>query len=204
MKNFFDRAVVGVGIFALSPVARATHIVEWQELIGKGGLYVLFFVAIVVGVYVYFMRLRDKHAAPLHRIYDEGSKSVHSVTPDTLVMECVQTMVSEKIGALIVVDGERVTGIFTERDALNRVLAAGLDPRSTRVSQVMTKDPVCAPPTMSVRTAMELITQQRFRHLPIVREGKIVSVISSGDLTHWLVKDQLGEVKELVELAARS
>ena len=68
----------------------------------------------------------------------------------------------------------------------------------------MTKDPVCAPPTMTVRTAMQLITQRRFRHLPIVRDGKVISVISNGDLTHWLVKDQLGEVKDLVELAARS
>ncbi|MEK7877412.1 MAG: CBS domain-containing protein, partial [Pseudomonadota bacterium] len=95
-------------------------------------------------------------------------------------------------------------GIFTERDALNKVLAAGLDPVNTKVSAVMTKDPYCIPPTTTVGEAMQLVTQRRFRHLPIVENGKVLAVVSSGDLTHWLVKDQLREVQELVDLAARS
>jgi CBS domain-containing protein len=101
-------------------------------------------------------------------------------------------------------DGERLIGIFTERDALNKVLAGGLDPGSTKVSEVMTKDPYSIPPTTTVGDAMELITTRRFRHLPIVESGKLLAVVSSGDLTHWLVKDQIGEVQELVDLAARS
>jgi CBS domain-containing protein len=113
-------------------------------------------------------------------------------------------MTVEKIGALIVMDGEKLIGIFTERDALNKVLAPGLDPRSTKVSEVMTKDPYCIPPTTTVGNAMQLITKRRFRHLPIVENGKVLAVLSSGDLTHWLVADQIGEVQELVNLAARS
>ena len=113
-------------------------------------------------------------------------------------------MTAGKIGALIVMDGERLLGIFTERDALNKVLAAGLEPGATKVSAVMTKDPFCIPPTTTVGEAMEVITKRRFRHLPIVDNGKVVAVISSGDLTHWLVQDQMGEVQELVDLAARS
>jgi CBS domain-containing protein len=84
------------------------------------------------------------------------------------------------------------------------VLAGGLDPGSTKVSAVMTKDPYCISPTTTVDDAMELITKRRFRHLPIVENGKVLAVVSSGDLTHWLVKDQMGEVQELVDLAARS
>jgi signal-transduction protein with cAMP-binding, CBS, and nucleotidyltransferase domain len=68
----------------------------------------------------------------------------------------------------------------------------------------MTKDPYSIPPTTTVGDAMELITKRRFRHLPIVENGKLMAVVSSGDLTHWLVKDQIGEVQELVDLAARS
>jgi CBS domain-containing protein len=113
-------------------------------------------------------------------------------------------MTASKIGALIVMDGERLIGIFTERDALNKVLAGGLDPGNTKVSEVMTKDPYCIPPTTTVGDAMELVTKRRFRHLPIVKNGKVLAVVSSGDLTHWLVKDQMGEVQELVDLAARS
>ena len=68
----------------------------------------------------------------------------------------------------------------------------------------MTKDPYCVAPTTTVRAAMEVITQRRFRHLPIVENGKLLAVVSSGDLTHWLVKDQIGEVQEIAKLAARS
>jgi CBS domain-containing protein len=113
-------------------------------------------------------------------------------------------MTAKRIGALIIMEGERLIGIFTERDALNRVLAAGLDPVSTKISTVMTKDPFCIPPGITVAEAMELVTKRRFRHLPIVENGKVLAVISSGDLTHWLVKDRVGEVQELVDLAARS
>jgi CBS domain-containing protein len=68
----------------------------------------------------------------------------------------------------------------------------------------MTKDPFCIPPGTTVGEAMEVVTQRRFRHLPIVENGQVLAVISSGDLTHWLVKDQVGEVQALVDLAARS
>jgi len=139
----------------------------------------------------------------LDTLLDER-ESIHSVRPDTLVTECVRTMNAEKIGALIVMDGETLIGIFTERDALNKVLAAGLDPGNTKVSEVMTKDPYSIPPTTTVGEAMALITKRRFRHLPIVKNGKVLAVVSSGDLTHWFVKDQVREVQELVELAARS
>ena len=68
----------------------------------------------------------------------------------------------------------------------------------------MTKDPYSIPPTTTVGEAMELVSKRRFRHLPIVKDGKVVAVISSGDLTHWLVKNQVGEVQELVDLAVGS
>ncbi|OGA03483.1 MAG: hypothetical protein A3H35_17315 [Betaproteobacteria bacterium RIFCSPLOWO2_02_FULL_62_17] len=134
----------------------------------------------------------------------EGYDTIHAVAPDTLVTECVRTMTAAKIGAVIVMDGEKLVGIFTERDALNKVLAAELDPRKTKVSEVMTKDPYCIPPTTSVGDAMHLVTNRRVRHLPVVENGKVLAVVSSGDLTHWLVKDQTGGVRELVDVAARS
>jgi CBS domain-containing protein len=158
---------------------------------------------ILVAVIVYFTTFRDKRRAPVIRIVDEG-KPIHAVGPDTSVTECVRLMTAEKIGALIVLDGERLIGMFTERDALNKVLAAGLDPGNTTVAEVMTRNPIWIPPTTTVGDAMELITRRRFRHLPIVDNGKVLAVISSGDLTHWLVQDKIGEVKELVDLAARS
>ena len=145
----------------------------------------------------------EKWKTPLNEIFG-GGRAIHSVAPDTSVTECVRLMTSGKIGALIVLDGGRLVGIFTERDALNKVLAGSLDPGSTKVSQVMTKDPYCIGPTTTVGDAMQVITERRFRHLPIVDNGKVLAVVSSGDLTHWLVQDKMGEVQELVDLAARS
>ena len=202
MKKLFCKSGIGIGIALLSPAAFATQ-EELLMTLGQVPTYALVLIAIVVFVAVYFMRSRDKRAAPLNRIF-EAREAIHSVGPATPVTVCVRTMTAENIGALVVMDGERLLGIFTERDALNKVLAAGLDPVNTKVSAVMTKDPYCIPPTTTVGEAMQLVTQRRFRHLPIVENGKVLAVISSGDLTHWLVKDQIGEVQELVDLAARS
>ena len=204
MRKLLYKSGTGISLALLSPAALAAPEVEQvvtniSYLIAFGSILFV----VVVGVLVYFVKSRDKRQTPLNEIFEKG-EAIHSVGPDTLVTECVRLMTAGKIGALIVMDGGRLIGIFTERDALNKVLAGGLDPGNTKVSEVMTKDPYCIPPTTTVGDAMKLITKRRFRHLPIVDNGKVLAVVSSGDLTHWLVQDQMGEVQELVDLAARS
>jgi CBS domain-containing protein len=194
----------GIGFVLLSSAALAASESE-QALTTVTNMFIYAFIlfVVVVGVLVYFLRSQDKRRTPLESLFTER-ETIHSVGPDTLVTECVRIMSTKKIGALIVMDGEKLVGIFTERDALNKVLAAGLEPSRTKVSDVMTKDPYSIPPTTTVGEAMELVTKRRFRHLPIVKNGKVLAVISSGDLTHWLVKEQVGEVQELVDLAVGS
>ena len=203
MKNFYCNSGTGIGLALLSSVAFAAQLEQLQTAINTVVLYAVLLFVIVVGFYAYFMRLRDKRRAPVGRLFGER-EAIHSVGPDTPVAECVRTMTAKRIGALIVMDGEKLVGIFTERDALNKVLGAGLDPVSTKISAVMTTDPYCILPGTTVGEAMEVVTKRRFRHLPIVENGKVLGVVSSGDLTHWLVKDQVGEVQELIDLAARS
>ena len=204
MRMLLYKSGAAIGLTLLSSAALAATQEEFlTSLMGQIQLYVLVaFVIIVIGG-VFFMRSRDKHQTPMNKIF-EGGEAIHSVGPDTSVTECVRLMTASKIGALIVMDGGRLIGIFTERDALNKVLAGSLDPINTKVSKVMTKDPYCIGPTTTVGDAMQVITERRFRHLPIVDNGNVLSVVSSGDLTRWLVQDQIGEVKELVDLAARS
>jgi len=204
MRMLLYKFGIGTGLALLSSAALAATQEELlTSLMGQIQIYVLIlFVIIVIGG-VFFMRSRDKRQTPLNKIFESG-KAIHSVGPDTSVTECVRLMTASKIGALIVLDSKRLIGIFTERDALNKVLAGGLNPSNTKVSEVMTKDPYCIPPTTTVGDAMKLITERRFRHLPIVDNGNVLAVVSSGDLTHWLVQGQMGEVQELVELAARS
>ena len=204
MSKLHYKFCVGIGFVLLPSAALAASepeqtITTISEIIAYGSILFV----VVIGALVYFVRLQDKRRTPLDTLFSER-ETVHSVAPDTLVTECVRTMTTKKIGALVVMDGERLAGIFTERDALNKVLSAGLEPGKTKVSEVMTKDPYCIPPTTTVGEAMELVTRRRFRHLPVVKDGKVLAVVSSGDLTHWLVKDQVGEVQELVDLAVGS
>ena len=205
MRELLYKSGTVIGLALLSPAALAATQEKVQTLL-FGPVQIFAFLAFVVIVIAaaYFMKLpADKRQTPLNRIFEEG-KAMHSVGPDTPVTACVRLMTANKIGALIVLDGERLIGIFTERDALNKVLAGGLDPGNTKVSQVMTKDPCCVRSTTTVADAMKLVTTRRFRHLPIVDNGKVLAVVSSGDLTHWLVQDQTGEVQELVDFAAQS
>jgi CBS domain-containing protein len=174
MRKLLYKSGVGIGLALLSSAALAATQEELlTSLMGQIQMYVLIaFVIIVIGG-VFFMRSRDKHQTPMNKIF-EGGEAIHSVGPDTSVTECVRLMTASKIGALIVMDGGRLIGIFTERDALNKVLAGSLDPSNTKVSKVMTKDPYCIGPTTTVGDAMQVITERRFRHLPIVDNARFL------------------------------
>ena len=202
MRKFLYKSVTASG-FALLPPAAFAAVEDVQTTIGKLTMYVFILVVVVVTVAVYFMSIRDKRRAPLTRLFDKRDP-IHSVGPDVSVTECVRTMTSKKLGALIIMDGERLIGIFTERDAMNKMLAAGRDPLNTKVSEVMTKNPYSIPPTTTVGEAMAIVTNRRFRHLPIVENGKVLAVISSGDLTHWMMQDKTESVQELVDMAERT
>ncbi len=205
MKQSLYKSGIAIGTLLFCPVAVLADTNEnaLTLIFRDVQAYVLIAFVVIVIVGVAFMKLRDKRQTPLNEIFEPG-EPIHSVGPGTPVTECVRLMTARKIGALVVMDGDRLTGIFTERDALNKVLAGNLDPRSTNVSAVMTKDPYIVSPTTTVGEAMKLITTRRFRHLPIVDNGKVLALISSGDLTHWLVREHVGETEELVKLAARS
>lgn len=113
------------------------------------------------------------------------------VRPDSSVREAVNLMNEHNIGALMVMDeGGRLAGVFTERDVLVRVVAAERDPRSTPVSEVMTRDPLCISPQTLVEGAMLLVHENSIRHLPVIQQDRLVGVISSGDLNRWNLRSQ--------------
>lgn len=198
MKKFLDQSAAVIGLALFSPWAFAMPMEEMQTSIGKAVLYGFALSAIVVVAFVYFRQLPDKSAESLHGMLSNTTSVAQTVPADAMVIECVRKMADKKIGALMVMDCDRLVGIFTERDALSRVLAAGRDPRDTRVVEVMTTDPCCASPQMTVGAAMKLVSSKQFRHLPVVENGKVQALLSSADLTHWL--DQSGAVEQRVAL----
>ena len=129
--------------------------------------------------------------------------TVHSVAPEATVLDAVRAMNAEKIGALLVRDGEEVVGIFTERDVLCRVLDSERDPATTRVAEVMSTELVAVRPSTRVEEAMAVITEKRCRHLPVFDDGELVGLVSIGDLTRWVSRHQEGHIQDLVNYITR-
>lgn len=132
-----------------------------------------------------------------HLLAEKKTKGLLRISPSETVQNCVERMNEMKVGSILVMEGEKLVGIFTERDVLLKVVGKGLDLFITPVSQVMTIDPITVSPHMTVSQAMYLVTEKRFRHLPVVEEGNVLGLISSGDLTRWIVSQQEIEIRDL-------
>lgn len=109
-------------------------------------------------------------------------KTLIYVGPSTSVAEAAEKMASAKIGAVVVLDKGKLSGIFTERDLLNRVVVAGLDPRSTPISDVMTSRVVVAQASESYEACLEIMRKVGCRHLPVVENDRLLGIISIRDL----------------------
>ncbi|MGE5339317.1 MAG: cyclic nucleotide-binding/CBS domain-containing protein [Gemmatimonadota bacterium] len=102
-------------------------------------------------------------------------------SPETTVSEAAGRMADKQVGAIVIVEDGHLVGIFTERDALFRVIAKGLDPKDTRLADVMTKSPKTIGPDKSFGHAMLVMNENRFRHLPVIEDGKPIGIVSARD-----------------------
>ena len=115
---------------------------------------------------------------------------VIQIDVDCNVFEAAKKMRDNKVGALMVVENDTLSGIFTERDLMNRVIAEGHDPKKVKVSEYMTSSIDTVPPETSISEAANLMSQNRIRHLPVIQDGKLFGVVSSGDILAWKLRDQ--------------
>jgi CBS domain-containing protein len=134
---------------------------------------------------------------PISVLLERKGSIVYTVPPTFSVFEAVAEMNRHRIGAIVVVDATRIVGIFTERDALLRVVGAGLDPRRALVADVMTAGLITVAPDTTVEQTMHIFTEKRFRHLPVVREGQLLGLISIGDVTRWMADTHRTEAEHL-------
>lgn len=135
---------------------------------------------------------------PVRAILDQKGTAVETTNPEATVSDAVRAMNRARIGCLVVLDGDRPVGIFTERDVLTRVVDAGLDPTTTPVARVMTRDLVAIRPETQVPQAMAIMTEKRCRHLPVLDGGQLAGMVSIGDVTRWNVRDQRHTIEDLV------
>lgn len=119
------------------------------------------------------------------------------VSPDTLVFEALQLMADKRIGALPVMAGDHLEGIFSERDYARKVVLKGKSSKSSPVRDMMTRRVFCVGPDDNIETCMSLMTEQKVRHLPVAEEGKIIGIITIGDVVKKVISDQQFTIEEL-------
>ena len=124
---------------------------------------------------------------------------VYSIESNASVYEAVQKMVTHNVGSLLVVDGSEVRGIITERDYLRDIVLKGRTSRTTAVQEIMTRQVVCVEPTDSIEDCMAVMTERRIRHLPVMQEGRMIGLVSIGDVVKQLSKDQRAEIRYLTD-----
>lgn len=127
---------------------------------------------------------------------------MHAVPVTVTVFEAVEAMNRHRIGAMLVMDGARLAGIFTERDVLTRVIAASLDPKTTPVSKVMSADVITIAPEATVQQVMDIFAEKRCRHLPVIQNDKLVGLISIGDVSRWVANAHRAEAESLRQYIA--
>lgn len=134
---------------------------------------------------------------PISALLERKGSAVHSVAPTLSVYDAVAEMNRHRIGAIIVLDGARLVGIFTERDVLRRVVGDGLDPRRSLVADVMSPGVITIAPDATIEQTMNIFTEKRCRHLPVVSGGQMRGVISIGDITRWMADAHRTEAEHL-------
>lgn len=126
-------------------------------------------------------------------------KPIISVAADDTVFRALEVMAEHNIGAVLVCEGDRYVGIFSERDYARKIILQGRESRKTPVAEIMTRDMVTVHPNTTVEQCMELMTRYHIRHLPVVDEGHLVGLISIGDVVHSIISDQKTYIENLEE-----
>jgi len=110
------------------------------------------------------------------------TKRVVTVPDDVTVMHCAKVMARKRVGSAVVMKREAIVGIVTENDITRRVVAAGLDPEKSKVSAIMTKGVVTVTPELPIYEAMIQLGQKKIKHLPVMRKGKLIGIITAMDM----------------------
>ena len=122
---------------------------------------------------------------------------VWAIAPDTTVLNALQVMADRKIGALLVLEEDKLVGVFSERDYARKVVLKGKSSKDTPVGDVMSSKIVCVVPDQTTELCMSLMTEKRVRHLPVVEGNKVIGIISIGDVVKAVIADREDVIEQL-------
>ncbi|MDH3265597.1 MAG: CBS domain-containing protein [Gammaproteobacteria bacterium] len=130
-------------------------------------------------------------------LLDTKGRHVISIAPDSSVLDAIILMAEKGIGSLVVMEGDNLCGIITERDYARKVIVKGRSSKTTLVSEIMSTAVLTTSSANTVNDCMELMTEKRIRHLPVVEDNRVVGLISIGDLVQAIISDQQEEIEQL-------
>ena len=137
------------------------------------------------------------NADPISRVLRHKGGEIWSVSADTTVYDALEVMADREIGALLVMDRGQLQGVVSERDYARKVILQGKSSKDTLVSEIMTPGVITVTPSHTVDDCMKLMTELRVRHLPVTEGGRIVGVVSLGDLVKYVISAQQEEIQHL-------
>ncbi len=130
-------------------------------------------------------------------LLDAKGRHIISISPDSSVLEAIKIMADKNIGALVVMQDDKLAGIVSERDYARKVIVKGRSSKSTQVAEIMTADVVTTSSDQTVDKCMAMMTDMRIRHLPVVEDDRVIAMISIGDLVQAIIADQKEEIEQL-------
>lgn len=139
----------------------------------------------------------------LNDLIGQKGRAIYSVTPSRTVLDAVKLLDERHVGALLVMEGDRLSGIVSERDVARKVILRDRRAAEVPVRDIMTERVVCARPGLTIQEAMAIMTDKRIRHLPVVEDEKVVAVVSIGDLVKALIEEQQFLIEQLESYITR-
>lgn len=131
------------------------------------------------------------------QVLEQKGNKAFSVRPENTVLEALAAMAEHDIGAVLITEGDRLLGIFTERDYARKVILHGRASKDTKISELMTPNVCTITPSHTIDQVMNIMTENRFRHLPVVDHGKIAGIITIGDVVKAVIAMQEATIQQL-------
>ncbi len=133
----------------------------------------------------------------VRQLIDRKGRTLYSVEPEDPVLEAIRQMADHHVGALLVMKGTELQGIISERDYARKVILHGRSSAETPVWQIMSSPVITVSPEQTVQDCMQLMTERRVRHLPVIDNGRVVAMVSIGDLVKAVIEDQQQTIEQL-------